>query len=149
MVDGREGKPTEEHRPVAKFYYEWSFFKKPDGSFGRSAFTAFDGDRALGCAGMIFLPGGKGEVWMHLSEELAKKPLWLTKTATSKLLQVIIESGVQLVECFIPVENIVNREWVVWMGFKDLGPKVVRGEECRHYAIGGIKCLGLQQQHQQ
>ena len=134
MVDGRELKPTDEHRAVAQFYYDHSFF----GSEGRSAFTAFDGDKALGCAGVVILPSGKGEVWMHLSSDLARQHLWLTKTAFMELIDVIRASGVKPVECFIPVTKKINRNWIARLGFQDIGPRAVRGEWCRHYEMRGV-----------
>jgi hypothetical protein len=136
-VEGREMKFTEADRPVADFYYEKSFFTKKDGTLGRSAFTAFEQDRAVGCAGVIFLPENKGEVWMHLSQEMGRKPLWLTKTALTLLIGVMKESDLELVECFIPFTKPVNRNWIKRIGFEE-GPAVeVRGEPCIQYAMKG------------
>lgn len=99
----------------------------------RSAFTAFDDDLVLGCAGVVMLEG-KGEVWMHISEQLADFPLWLTQTAIRKLIDVIRACPAKFLECFIPIGNTVNREWIIRaLGFKDMGAEIVRGELCRHY----------------
>lgn len=134
LVNGREGKPTEDHAAVPRFYYDSSFFVAWTGKIHRSAFTVFDGDKVLGCAGVAMLPG-KGEVWMHISKDVADAPLWLTRTARGVLTDIARAcSSARFFECFIPIGNLANRRWIERaLGFKDTGLAIVRGEPCRHY----------------
>lgn len=148
LVDGREGKASEDHRAISMFYYTHGFFIDGSGNLRRSAFTCFDGDEVRGCAGVIML-AERGEVWMHISHELANHPVWITRTAARELRRMIENSRRLFFECFIPIANTVNRYWLTRMlGFRDVGELEIRGEICRHYIREGL-CLGWQQQHQQ
>lgn len=81
------------------------------------AYTALDGDRILGCAGVV-AEGRCGSVWSCLTDELKKThPLWLHRTVKSLIMPIIQTLDLVRVEAFVDPTVKMNCEWVKRLGF--------------------------------
>lgn len=103
------------------------------------AYTAFDGDRILGCAGVLILWDGFGEGWVWINKELAEKhALWFHKTVKGILWAIIKEYDLRRVQCTVDINYVMGTKWARALGFKeesqmpDCGPK---GETFVRYVI--------------
>lgn len=99
---------------VTKEEIEWSVKKERWGP----AFTAVDGDRILGSAGLILMWPGVGTPWMNLSEDIFKYRLWLHRTVKHFLSDYKRIYNLHRLEAVIIAGDKRNMDWIEALGFK-------------------------------
>jgi hypothetical protein len=132
QVQGREAPVDESFEWVARLYEDRSYYARADGTMGRSAFSAWDGDVILGCAGVVLMMG-IGEMWARISQELADKPLWLHRTACKLFALVQHEAKIWRFETVIPLYAKTSRNWVRRLGFEYEGTALNYGPNREPY----------------
>lgn len=103
------------------------------------AWTAFDGEKILGCAGVYAFWQGVGEAWVFLNGELTDHhKIWFHKTVRERLWHVIEQYGFRRVQCKVEKGFAMGIKWIEMLGFKaesempEFGP---RGETYIQYVI--------------
>lgn len=81
------------------------------------AFTAWVGDRPIGCAGVVMAWPGVGMAWMTVSQEIAAHGLWLTRITRAFLRDIIRANGLHRLEAVVLDDNTRNQQWLSVMGF--------------------------------
>lgn len=84
---------------------------------GGPAFTAVEGNRMLGAAGVLVPWPGVGMAWMVLAADIAPYGLWLTRTVRRVLDDVTRAYRLHRVEALALVESERNQRWLEVLGF--------------------------------
>lgn len=85
------------------------------------AFTLLDGDRILGCAGVVIAWPGVGLGWVVLTEEIRPYGLWLTRHVRCILRDIMRAYRLHRVEAAILCGNERNLRWAEAFGFRPEG----------------------------
>lgn len=120
-------------RPQAAQNSIESFFEAIDAAQLKTpemSFTAFDGDDALGCAGVVELWPGVGQAWAVLSERALAQPLTLTRTAVRELDRIARLRGFARIQATVADGHGAGARWLAFLGFEVEGLLV-------NYGLGG------------
>jgi hypothetical protein len=120
-IEGREGRATEEHEWLVNIYQGRSYYQRPDGTIGRSAYTFWENGWPIGALGVV-LAFGVGQAWLHGSDQLFIHPLSFHKAAKNFIETVKKEAGLRRIESAIAAKNHRNRKWFKSLGFSYDGP---------------------------
>lgn len=106
---------------------------------GQPAYTAFDDDKILGCAGIYAFWQGVGEAWAWVDSELTEKHKgWFHKTVKKVLYEIIEQYNFKRVQCVVEKSYAMGIKWIENLGFTKesemplFGP---RGETYVRYVI--------------
>lgn len=80
------------------------------------AFTAFDGGRVLGCAGVV-LRGSTGYVWAALTDEIRKRPMFLHRAIRRGMSETIKAYGLKRLEAACDIDHRTAARWLERLGF--------------------------------
>lgn len=97
------------------------------------SFTALDGDRVLGCAGIVPIWDGRAEAWAILARDLRREFLAIHH-ATKRFLAVC---GVRRIEAHVDADFGCAKQWIERLGFVNEGPLAKYtpdGRDCIRYA---------------
>lgn len=81
------------------------------------AFTAWVGQRPIGCAGVVLAWPGVGMAWMAVSDDIAEHGLWLTRIVRAFLRDIIRANRLHRLEAVVLEENTRNKQWLAVLGF--------------------------------
>jgi RimJ/RimL family protein N-acetyltransferase len=93
-----------------------------------TAYTAMEGNKILGCAGIVRLWGNVGETWSYLSDDFRAKPFALHKICKQMLRQVKEVSGYHRVQTTVRKDDKKAIKWAEKLGMtyestlKQFGP---------------------------
>lgn len=81
------------------------------------AFTAWIGDKPIGCAGVVLAWSGVGMAWMAVSDEIAEHGLWLTRIVRAFLRDIIRANRLHRLEAVALEDSTRNKQWLAVLGF--------------------------------
>lgn len=100
------------------------------------AFSAWEGERLVGCAGVGLLWPGVGHAWMVLPEAINGHGLWLTRAVARILGDIERAYGLHRLEATCLTDSPRNQKWLEVMGFH-----VEQAGTARKYLIDGRSVL--------
>lgn len=114
QVDGREMQVlNDEDGWLVGLQYERSFYRKQDGTIGRSAITIFQGDRPICCLGAI-ITNGLASPWMRCAEN---PPIFIYRLIKRHMKVFLEDSGIRRAETIIALDKTVNHRFIQRLGF--------------------------------
>lgn len=93
------------------------------------AFSGFEGEACIGCAGIRPLWRGVGEAWAYLSPAALARPIALTRAAKRGLEAALSDGGMWRVQCVVRRGHVAAHEWAAFLGFEVEGLMTAYGPD--------------------
>lgn len=85
------------------------------------AWTAFDGEKPIGCGGIFDLWQGVGEAWAVFTPELLKHPFFLHRVAKHLIWRLMLQNKYHRIQMNIVDGFEAGIKWAVALGFRPEG----------------------------